>query len=171
MNTLKKEVEVTAETMALVAKVNDFGKVITEVMMMDGTHEVPVHPGKMIDDACKFFASSLAGRTEGTKQVSGFTHKPPIVISQSMGMYFFPITSPKRKDCTWIAHAHIQSIHSVDGYNTIMRFSNGTAITLPVSKGVIANQIQRTAQFRFLLESRIKHSSPYTAEKVAEPFA
>ncbi|MBM7554103.1 competence protein ComK [Thalassobacillus pellis] len=167
--TEKIEFELTAQTLALIAVPGPYGKVITEAIENSHTHEIYVHPGKVIDEACRYFASSLDGRLAGTKQVSGFSHKPPIVISHTMGIYFFPIFSPKRKDCSWIAHSHIQSFESHDGYTTHIHFSNGTSVQVPVSEGMIANQVQRTAQFRFMLENRIKQSVLYTAEKVAEP--
>jgi competence protein ComK len=170
MTRVTKEYELTTQTLALIAKTNPYGKVVTEVIEMNNRYELPVHPSRIIDESCKFFASSLSGRLAGTKQVAGFSHKPPIVISQSMGIYYFPTISPKRKDCSWISHSHIQSFKSDEGYMTTIKFSNGTTIQLPVSEGMIANQVQRTAQFRFLLESRIKQSSPYAADKVAEPF-
>lgn len=172
MNPTKKgDFEITSQTLALIATTTPYGKVTTEVLETHSKREIPVHPSRLVDDACRYFAASLPGRLAGTKQVAGFTHKPPIVISQSMGIYFFPTISPKRKDCSWIAHSHIHSFDSNDGYNTTIHFTNGTSIVVPVSPGMIANQIQRTAQFRFLLENRIKHSSVYTAEQIAEPFA
>ncbi|GGC74113.1 competence transcription factor [Thalassobacillus devorans] len=172
MSPIKKDTfEITAQTLALVATATSYGKVLTEVIETGARHELPVHPSRLVDEACRYFASSLPGRLAGTKQVAGFTHKPPIVISQSMGIYFFPTISPKRKDCSWISHSHIRSFDSLDGYQTTIEFTNGSSIVVPVSPGMIANQIQRTAQFRFLLENRIKHSSLYTAEQIAEPFA
>ncbi len=156
--------------MALLAKYDDIGRVVTEVYEGDKRFDLIDHPSKVIDGSCRYFASSLEGRLAGTKEVAGFTHKPPIVISPAMGIYFFPIISPKRKECSWIAHPFIRSYHSEINQTTTIIFTNGVSVNVPVSTGMIANQVQRTAQFRFMLEDRLKTSGAYITGKIAEPF-
>ncbi len=171
---LKKEYEVNPQTMALLAQYDERGQVVTEVFESKGCFKLPKHPSQIVDDSCRYFASSLEGRISGTKQVAGFTHKPPIVISQAMGIYFFPIISPKRKECSWISHNFIRSYQGEENQTTTIFFSNGMSVNVPVSEGMIANQVQRTAQFRFILEARLKHpaAAPVSSvESVAETFA
>ncbi|WP_390217518.1 competence protein ComK [Halobacillus seohaensis] len=166
----KKEYEVNPQTMALVANYDAQGQIITEVVENGERFYLPGYPGKIVDQSCRYFASSLEGRLSGTKQVAGFTHKPPIVISQAMDMYFFPIISPKRKECTWIAPKYIRTHKGESDQSTTIYFMNGDTVNVPVSVGMIINQIQRTAQFRVKLEDRLKHyhSQP---EIVAETFS
>ncbi len=166
----KKEYEVNPRTMALVAGYDSQGQIITEIVEYDQRFYLSDYPGKIVDNSCRYFASSLEGRISGTKQVAGFTHKPPIVISQTMGMYFFPIISPKRKECTWIAHKYIRSYEGEMDHSTTITFTNGGSINVPVSVGMISNQVQRTAQFRFTLEDRLKNSIPPN-DVVAENYA
>ncbi|UOR13183.1 competence protein ComK [Halobacillus amylolyticus] len=170
-----REYEVNPQTMALIAKYDEHGQVITEVIESGGRFDLPFYPGHIIDQSCRYFASSLEGRMAGTKQVAGFTHKPPIVISQKMGMYFFPIISPKRKECSWIAHKYIRNYDPAMDHTTTIHFVNGVSVNVPVSEGMIANQIQRTAQFRFTLEDRLSNfptpqSLASQAERIAENF-
>ncbi|WP_082234693.1 competence protein ComK [Halobacillus massiliensis] len=167
----RKEYEVNPQTMALVAHYNETGQIVTEVMESKDTFYIPDYPGKVIDQSCRYFASSLEGRLSGTKQVAGFTHKPPIVISQTMGMYFFPIISPKRRECSWIAHNFIKDYESEQNHTTTLFFTNGTSLNVPVSKGMISNQVHRTAQFRFILEDRLKQKMITQSESVAETYA
>ncbi|GGF15827.1 competence transcription factor [Halobacillus andaensis] len=166
----KKEYEVNPRTMALVAGYDDQGQIITEIIESDQCFYLKDWPSKIVDHSCRYFASSLEGRISGTKQVAGFTHKPPIVISQKMSMYFFPIISPKRKECSWIAHKYIRTYKGENDHSTTITFTNGTSINVPVSVGMISNQIQRTAQFRFTLEDRLKYSAPKN-DVVAENYA
>ncbi len=169
-----REYEVNPQTMALIAKYDRHGQVITEVIESEDKFDLPFHPGQIIDQSCRYFASSLEGRMAGTKQVAGFTHKPPIVISQKMGMYFFPIISPKRKECSWIAHKYIRSYKGENDHTTTIHFINGASVNVPVSAGMIANQVQRTAQFRFILEDRLSHTpaaSISQPDRVAENLA
>ncbi|UOQ43486.1 competence protein ComK [Halobacillus salinarum] len=168
---LKTEYEVNPQTMALIAEYNEVGQVITKVMEKKECFYLSKYPGLVIDESCHYFGSSLEGQISGTKQVAGFTHKPPIVISSAMGMYFFPIISPKRKECSWIAHNFIRSYKAEEDQTTTLYFFNGTTVHVPVSEGMIANQVQRTAQFRFILEDRLRHSAVFQSERVAEPYA
>ncbi|MFC7321168.1 competence protein ComK [Halobacillus campisalis] len=154
----KREYEVNAQTMALVARTDAQGRIITEVMESNEGFYLIDPPGKVVDNSCRYFASSLEGRIAGTKQVAGFTHKPPIVISQAMGLYIFPIISPKRRECTWLAHDYIHTYKSESDHSTTIIFTNGSSLNVPVSVGMISNQVQRTAQFRFILEARLKRS-------------
>ena len=148
--------EVTPLTMAVLSKKDETG--ITKTFVLEETREYTVHktPTKMIDDACKFFGSSLKGRLEGTKGISRITHKAPIAIDPSSGMYFFPTASPTNTKCSWIAHTHILEIQPIGKSKTKITFKNGKSIILTVSYGSMLNQVQRTAQFRFSLDTRIK---------------
>lgn len=171
---VKKEYEINPETMALIAKYDDHGRVVTEVVESKGSFEIEKCPSQVVDDSCRYFASSLEGRISGTKQMTGYTHKPPIVISEAMRIYFFPIISPKRKDCSWIAHKFIRSYKGESDQTTTIGFSNGTSINVPVSHGMIANQVQRTAHFRVILEDRLRtlpSAADIPHERVAETFS
>src|SRR5690606_5961525 len=106
--------------------------------------------------ACKFFGASLKGRQEGTKNICGITHKAPISIDPSSGMYFFPTTSPTSSKCSWIAHSHIDHVLRIDSKTSEIVFKNGKKVVINASYGSVMNQIHRTAQYRYLLDQRIK---------------
>ncbi|WP_226576814.1 competence protein ComK [Halobacillus litoralis] len=172
----KNEYEINPQTMALVAKEKEGGQVFTEVKERNQCFEVPLCPSAIVDNSCRYFASSLDGRLAGTKQLTSYTHKPPIVISEAMGIYFFPIISPKRKECSWVAHKYIRSYKGEHNKTTTVQFANGLSINFPVSDGMFANQVQRTAHLRVILEDRF-HLSPSAAgsdirtDRVAETFS
>ncbi|QTM98644.1 competence protein [Sediminibacillus dalangtanensis] len=161
--------EVTPLTLAVIGgdKGNRFS---SRVLEEEEIIQVKQPASKIIDLACKFFGSSLRGRQEGTKDICNITHKVPVSIDPSSGMYFFPTASPNSPQCSWIAHSHIDRISKAANQSTEVIFKNGTSITLPVSHGIILNQIQRTAQFRYLLDHRIKYLWKNNADMVAEPF-
>lgn len=171
----KTEYEINPQTMALIAKHGEGGQVLTEVIENSERFELSKCPSEVVDDSCRYFASSLDGRLSGTKQVTSYTHKPPIVISEAMGIYFFPIISPKRKDCSWIAHKYIRSYKGEPDHTTTVQFANGWSVNLPVSDGMFANQVQRTAHLRVILEDRFQSAGPVAAgiraERIAETFS
>ncbi|MFD2130096.1 competence protein ComK [Pseudogracilibacillus auburnensis] len=152
---IKISYEITPLTMAVLCKKNDKGA--TKTFVLEETRDYIVHltPTKVIDHACKFFGSSLKGRLEGTKDISNITHKAPVAIDPSSGMYFFPTASPMNKNCSWISHSHVDFVKPIRNDKTELIFKNGARISVDVSYGSILNQVQRTAQFRYSLENRM----------------
>lgn len=167
---LKDVQEITPNTLAILSRLAA-GR--NSVCILEDTEEIftEYSPSKLMDYACKFFGSSLRGRQEGTADVCKITHKAPIAVNPSSGMYFFPTASPSHPDCSWIAHSHIADIQRSSSNFAHIIFKNGVEITIPVSHGIIMNQVQRTAHFRYLLEKRIWYVSQGHAGHVAEPFA
>ncbi|TFJ93551.1 competence protein ComK [Lentibacillus salicampi] len=163
--------EVTPLTMAVIPHQDEGGRSGARVLEEQEEYSVHSSPSKMIDRACKFFGSSLRGRQDGTRGICGITHKAPISIDPGSGMYFFPTTSPTNPKCSWIAHSHIDQVNQGPGRRTEIIFKNQTSILLDVSFGSMLNQVQRTAQYRYLLDNRIKGLQNQSSDKVAEPFA
>jgi len=148
--------EITPLTMAILPNYEENNAKSSHVLEESREYIVHSAPTKVIDNACKFFGSSLKGRIEGTKDISGITHKSPIVVDPSSGMYFFPTASPMNESCSWIAHSHIDQIFPKENNQTEILFKNGKRILFDVSYGSMLNQVHRTAQFRYSLEERIQ---------------
>lgn len=154
--------EITPLTMAVIAQEDDNGQVSTYVLEEEQEYVVHHTPSKLIDHACSYFGSSLKGRQEGTRNVSGITHKAPVSIDPFSGMYFIPTMSPSRKHCSWLGHSHIKHLFQLRHQGTSVVFKNGKEITLDISYGSMLNQIQRTAQFRYILDERVRHLQRYS---------
>src|SRR5699024_8195818 len=135
---------------------DETGATNTVILEETATYQIPSSPTKLIDLACRYFGSSLQGRQEGTREVSRITHKAPIAIDPSTGMFFFPTTSPQNRKCSWIKHTHADDTQPIGHKKTKIIFNNGQYIVVNISYGSMKNQLQRTAQFRFLLENRMK---------------
>lgn len=164
--------EITPLTMAVIAQRNRYGGTHTRIMEEQEEYVVDRTPSKLIDSACRFFGASLRGRQDGTRNICGITHKAPISIDPISGMYFFPTRSPNHPNCSWIAHSHIDQVKKGENKCTEIIFKNGRHIVLDVSFGSIMNQIQRTAQFRYLLDNRIRSlRKQYSVDVTEEPFA
>lgn len=153
---IKEEFEVTKYTMAVVAEKLD-GRLVSKVLEVNGDYTVKMKPLAIIERSCKYFGSSLKGRQDGTKEVAGITHKAPIAIDPTSGIYMFPTQSPNRSECSWISHSYIAKIESVGYDQTLVTFKNEKSLLLNISKGSFENQLHRTAQFRYLLSARINH--------------
>ncbi|MFD2042732.1 competence protein ComK [Ornithinibacillus salinisoli] len=149
--------EITPQTLAVLAQVDKGGNLSTCVLEEESEYVIDYSPSKLIDFSCKFFGSSLKGRQDGTRDICGITHKAPISIDPSSGMYFFPTSSPTNPKCSWIAHSHIKQVNKAGNLSTEIIFKSGKQVILDTSFGSLINQVQRTAQFRYLLDNRIKY--------------
>ncbi len=147
--------EITPLTMAIVPYEDKEGGVGTRILEKNTDYYVDVLPSKVIDEACKYFGSSLKGRQDGTFSISELTHKVPIAIDPYSGMYYFPTESPLRSTCIWIAHTHVKKIKEATHQRTEVIFTNDKRLIVDISYGSMQNQINRTAQFRYLLDNRI----------------
>lgn len=152
----KSTYEISPLTMAVIPKNDETGAINTIVLEESGTYYVSTPPTRLIDLACRYFGSSLKGRQHGTKEVSRITYKAPIAIDPSTGMFFFPTTSPRNRKCSWINHSHVDDVRPMSHNKSKVVFNNGQSTIINISHGSILNQLHRTAQFRYLLESRMK---------------
>lgn len=163
--------EINPLTMAVLAKQDDKGKTTAYVLEADSSYVVTRPPTKLIDLSCSYFGASLRGRQEGTRNICGITHKAPISIDPSSGMYFFPTTSPTNALCSWISHSHIEEVKPGKNLSSEIIFKNGKKIEIDISIGSMLNQIQRTAQFRYMLDKRISGVMTHTFELDAQPLS
>lgn len=147
--------DVNPLTMAVISEIGKAGEKTTRVMEEELELTIDTNPLQIIQKSCKFFGVSLKGRQEGTAAVCGITYKAPITIDPSIGLYFFPTHSPTNPDCSWLSHSHIEKLEPVENKATEVIFKNGKRITINVSYGSIMNQVQRTAQYRYLMETRL----------------
>lgn len=152
--------EITPLTMAVLAHHNENGDTVSHVLEERGEFYVNKTPSNLIAEACIFFGSSLRGRQDSTSKICGFTHKLPVSIDPGSGMYFLPTASPSNPNCSWLGHTHIYRLYRHKDFQTKLIFNNGHRIILDVSYGSMLNQVNRTAQYRYLLDSRIKNLPP-----------
>lgn len=115
----------------------------------------------VIEHSCEYFGSSFDGRKEGTKRLTGITHKSPIIIEESQGIIFFPTKAPEHKECIWISLNKINKYYSNGKGQSIIEFSNGDELELNMSIGSLTNQILRATRLKFVLDKRIEKKDNY----------
>jgi competence protein ComK len=156
LDELKKcinEYEVNPYTMAILPI--PYGrKIFSIIIEMEDEFLVKMKPMEIVDRSCRYFGSSYKGRKEGTRELMGITHKPPIIVEPSHQIFLFPTVSPSSLECAWLSHSHIIS-HSASGNGTTkVIFQNNKSIRLDISKGSFENQFFHTAQLRTIISSR-----------------
>lgn len=153
----KKSVENYIINRFTMAVLPDSSNTCTEILEYEENLVVQKRTMEVIDQSCRYFGSSYNGRKDGTKDLMGVTHKPPIVIDPANTIYFFPTTSSTRPQCAWLSHGYVKDYYSETEHdNTVVTFTNGKQITLTMSVGSFENQLFRTAQLRTIISSRIE---------------
>ncbi|MBO4245674.1 MAG: competence protein ComK [Bacilli bacterium] len=116
----------------------------TQVIEEDNIFYVNNTPNKIMENSCEYFGSSLSGRQKGTISLTGISHKSPIIVEEESLMIFFPTTSPRLKNCSWISTKKIKRYYK-NNDSVVIEYNNGQKISLNISYGIIDNQILRSA--------------------------
>ena len=114
-------------------------------------HETPF---QIMEDSCKYFGSSYAGRKAGSKEILGAEYKVPIVVEDSNNLIAFPTTSPYSNECAWISLRRVNNISRIDNNNTKIVFDNNKEIIVPCSFRSIENQLSRASRLDLVLRNR-----------------
>lgn len=154
---LIEEYEINPNTM-MIKPITYGNKIYSQIWELGEELVSPFKPIEIIKKSCRFFGSSYEGRKEGTRQLTGITHKAPITIDPTNFIYFFPTTSANNSECIWIAQEHILSYKRIDPANTRVVFKNKQSHSIPVSYNSFNNQLLRTALLKTTLISRIEES-------------
>ncbi|MBP2076184.1 competence protein ComK [Oceanobacillus polygoni] len=115
--------------------------------VLEGKDEkISIHrPEQIIDNSCLLYGSDLKGRKEAVQKILCTTSKLPVPISPTRGVFMFPTSSIKNKDCVWIAFHHVKFYEQRDD-KTYIGFIDETGIYVNVSENTIDTQYKRTSQ-------------------------
>ena len=140
--------EINENTMALIF--NNYKTIVYEknkILVINKT------PNEIIKYSCEYFGCSYKGRVEGTKYLTGITHKSPLIIEESCEMIFFPISSPRLNTCSWLRNKYILNYKKNDN-KCLLTFSNNKKIELNCSYEIINNQILRSSRLESIIRYR-----------------
>lgn len=141
--------EINSHTVALLPTDGNGTMVIEE----DTTYMVDKNTTEVINHSCKYFGSSFVGRKEGTKALMGISYKAPIIVEETKSLIFFPTSSPRFDNCTWISLKHVNNYLKND-QNSEITFKNGEKLKLDISYGSLENQVLRATRLESILRHR-----------------
>ena len=145
-----EEYEINTATQAIVP-INEYQ---TRVYEEETEYIVDKPANKIINYNCNFYGSSYIGRCEGTKSLIGIKSKIPIIIEESRNIIFFPTTSIRSKQSSWIALNNIESYYK-DEKNSYIKFKDGRKLKLDISFFSLENQYYRSIMLKSKLLDRI----------------
>lgn len=143
--------EINNSTLAIIPISKNCSKVIEK----ENNYIINNSTTDIIDHSCKFFGSSYNGRCEGTKNLVGFNYKSPIIIEESREIIFFPTSSPRFDNCSWISLNNIDKYIKKENKSSIY-FKNGINLDFKISYSSLENQILRATMLESKLRQRKK---------------
>ena len=145
-----EEYEINSATIAIVPIDNEISKVYEE----EEEYIIQKSANSIIKKNCEFYGSSYEGRCVGTKSLTGIKTKFPIIIEESRNIIFFPTSSIRSKQSTWIALNKIKEINQTKQKNSQILFKNNNKIDLDISVRSLENQIIRATMLKSKLYER-----------------
>lgn len=148
-----KEYILDEDTLALIPEFRN-GRQFTKVLTRNGMLLVEKTQEEILDATLLYYGTSLRGARDGTKSILGNIKRMPIMVNETLGQYWFPITSPAKPGCIWLALNNILSYEAIDKTHTKVWMSGGSFIIVPISKRSLETKIQRTYNLRYAIEGR-----------------
>ena len=141
--------EINSETIAIIP----YNTNKTKIIEKDHTFFINKNSIKIMEESCEFFGSSLLGRQKGTTKLIGVTHKAPIIIEETKDIIFFPTTSPRLQNCSWISLNNLIDYKKINK-KSILYFKNNINLEFNISYGIIDNQVLRATRLESVLRKR-----------------
>ncbi|MFT8872098.1 MAG: competence protein ComK [Sporolactobacillus sp.] len=124
-------------------------------------------PLQIMQASCIYFGSTYSGRKRSAKDM-GFKSMPPICVCNELGIFFFPVMAESRRDCAWMAHAHVLEWEDEDKRTVQVKLSNQQLLSVYGKATTFGNKVMRTAHYRLQLNGRIAGGRPVSPSAVYE---
>ena len=149
--------EINSSTLAIIPIDNNISKVYED----ENEYIINKSSNSIIKENCQYYGSSYKGRCEGTKYLTGIKSKYPIIIEESRNIIFFPTTSSRTQQSSWIALNKIKK-HMKKDYISEIQFINQQKLEFDISFYSLDNQICRAIILKSkLYENKLKEKCNY----------
>lgn len=141
--------EINSGTLAIIP----IDEYTSKIIELDNEYIVNKPCFEIIDDSCNYYGSTYQGRYEGTKNMIGMNYKLPIIIEESKNIIFFPTTSPRLINCSWVSLNNLKTyLRNNEGSDII--FKNDSIVNFSISIFSLESQILRASRLESILRSR-----------------
>ena len=141
--------EINRDTLAIIPIDENTSKIYEE----ENEYIINKSSNSIIKENCEFYGSSYEGRCIGTKNLTGIKTKYPIIIEESRNIIFFPTTSVRTQQSSWIALNNIET-YSKNQNKSKIKFKNNKDINVNISFNSLENQICRAIMLKSKLYDR-----------------
>lgn len=103
------------------------------------------HPLQIIDYSTTLNGSSVQGRSKTVKRILKSKSKLPIPVIPNLGMFLFPTTSVRNRDCVCLSYYHVKEFKQ-HGNKLAVILKDDKVLLLDISYNQFDLQIKRTSQ-------------------------
>ncbi|MCM3111966.1 competence protein ComK [Lederbergia lenta] len=150
---------INRKTFALIPTFDSYGHLFTRVIEGDTSFLVSMSPLQIIEESIIYFGNDYKGARVAAKQALGNIDMPPIKISGSLGIYWFPSMSPSRDECIWFCEDHIDDTIFLSRKKTKIILPLGHEIIMEGSKKHFDLKLHRARDYRKKIETRTTGTS------------
>ena len=133
-----EDYEINSATLAIIPVDEETSMVYEE----EESYVVKKSSNSIIKDSCEYYGSTYEGRCIGTKTLTGIKGKYPIIIEESRNIIFFPTTSIRNNQSSWIALNKIKKYSKNKNMSNIL-FKNDKTVKIDITYYTLENQILR----------------------------
>lgn len=151
---MKREYTIKPETIMILPDYNEHGFLQAVLCNRQGFAKAELSPYDLIDYNLRYHGSSIRGATDGALAMLGKVYKNPIILDKEHDIILFPCKSPFKEDCVWFSLRHILDTVEIDKNHTQVQLSNGSSITIDVSKKSFDKKMQTTYELQFKMRAR-----------------
>lgn len=140
---------INRKTLAVVA-LNEKQSIVYEVGRQMVIDKLPL---QIVMKSCQVFGSTFRGRTEGTKRLTGYRYKMPIVVQDYDELIIFPTKSPTVNSNDWICLKRINHFYPNYAKNTtFVKFDNGLLLEFAVSFPSFQTQYMKASYLSAIIQ-------------------
>lgn len=104
-------------------------------------------PLQILSEMCLQNGCTMEGRMSAFCYLTNAKQKPAILISERTQLIYFPTTSRFKEECYWILYNEILHLNTHEGYQTKVKFFDGTEVIVPFDRRILKKQMDRCTVF------------------------
>ena len=114
---------------------------------------------QLIGQMCIAHGSSMEGRREAFRSLTGYRNKIPVLVSERTQYILFPTLSPVHPDCLWVSCNDILDITPAEDGESQVTFLNGRRRKVPFQTRLLRKQMRRCEEFLAALDRQNEEES------------
>ncbi|MCR2823795.1 competence protein ComK [Lederbergia panacisoli] len=162
MNKMRDDYIINRFTIALMGVYEKNGHLYSRVWEGTEVFTVKLSPIKILEISLIYFGSSLEGAIKAAKAAIGNFDMPPIKISGTEGIYWFPSKAPTIEDCIWFSVNHIKEIVPAGISNSTVILEFDHKINVSNRMTVLKTRQSRAQNLKNIFETREDPTLTYT---------
>ncbi|WP_153720935.1 competence protein ComK [Sporosarcina cascadiensis] len=146
---------ITQGTYMICPQYDEEGKLGSMVLQNGDFIYADISPTDLVDYSIRCYGSSLRGAVDGTRTIFGEDiFMPPVIVSEKLGLYWFPSKSSSSPKCIWFSAGDIDRFKTIDKEHIQVFFIDGSDMTVNCSAYSFESKYLRACRLKGRMEAR-----------------